>query len=385
MAIKFETASSRRRVAIVLAGGASMGSGGTGRRFGRLFRYMQERQGYEYVHLITTRKFFTFLNEMGIEISGRNVAFLPDEVMGNSRVRAVRLAASVMASMALASLSSEKAYGTLHFVLPYAAFLPFLLLNRNSRIVFSMTRFPGAFRRGPSPEKLAYGVYLRRANAIDTLYESVPLKYYPHLARKMRVTPCSFTDYSRYLGNNKREKIIVFAGRLDWFKNPMLLLQAAHLCGDLLRTRGWKIAIFGKGPMGQELNRFIDENRLWDLVSLGAVKDMAPVLNRSSIFCSLQEENYPSQSLLEAMAAENAVIVTDVGETRKLVNGVNGLLVPKNSPEALAKAIELLTKDEAARKRLGKLAADYVKSHHTIEKFAEYLECLWREVEYGFH
>ncbi|PWS21862.1 hypothetical protein DKP78_21375, partial [Enterococcus faecium] len=68
---------------------------------------------------------------------------------------------------------------------------------------------------------------------------------------------------------------------------------------------------------------------LTDSVTVQPYADMSEIFSRSSIFVSLQRtENYPSQSLLEAMAARNAVVATRVGETAKLVrHQETGLLV----------------------------------------------------------
>jgi glycosyltransferase involved in cell wall biosynthesis len=51
--------------------------------------------------------------------------------------------------------------------------------------------------------------------------------------------------------------------------------------------------------------------------------------------------NYPSQSLLEAMACGNAVVATNVGETHRLVDETVGLLIEPEAP-ALAEALNRL-------------------------------------------
>ena len=88
----------------------------------------------------------------------------------------------------------------------------------------------------------------------------------------------------------------------------------------------------------------------------GGVADTAKYLKQSKIFISIQKDNnYPSQSLLEAMACENAIIASDVGETRKLVTENEGILVPL-SAEKIADAIQFLLENPAECERLGKNA-----------------------------
>ena len=64
-----------------------------------------------------------------------------------------------------------------------------------------------------------------------------------------------------------------------------------------------------------------------------------------------------SRVILEAMAAGRPVIGTRVGGTPELVvDGETGLLVPRNAPEALARAVEALLADGPRRAALGAAA-----------------------------
>ena len=71
------------------------------------------------------------------------------------------------------------------------------------------------------------------------------------------------------------------------------------------------------------------------------------------------------------MACRNAVIATDVGDTRMFINEQNGLLI-KLSTDELCKAIESLYLDRRKTKAMGLYAEKYVKENHTIDKSAEY-------------
>jgi glycosyltransferase involved in cell wall biosynthesis len=58
--------------------------------------------------------------------------------------------------------------------------------------------------------------------------------------------------------------------------------------------------------------------------------------------------------LIEAAACGRSIVATDVAGCRDVVtDGVNGLLVPPNQPEALAQAIETLALDPELRRRMG--------------------------------
>ncbi len=68
-----------------------------------------------------------------------------------------------------------------------------------------------------------------------------------------------------------------------------------------------------------------------------------------------------SRVLLEAMAAGRAIIATRVGGTPELiVDGKTGLLVERNDPEGLARALLLLLRDEGRRAELGAAARSHL-------------------------
>src|SRR5207302_1361596 len=87
---------------------------------------------------------------------------------------------------------------------------------------------------------------------------------------------------------------------------------------------------------------------------LGYVDDAAAVLSASDVFVlASQVEGLPI-ALLEAMAMGLPVVATSVGGTPQVVTqGVEGLLVPSGSPDALAAAIGDLAGDAAGRASMG--------------------------------
>ena len=92
----------------------------------------------------------------------------------------------------------------------------------------------------------------------------------------------------------------------------------------------------------------------------------------TSVFVSIQTtNNYPSQSVLEAMGCGNAIIATDVGDTRMFINENNGILINLEVSK-LVNAIETLYLNKDLREQLGIYAYSYVRENHSIEKMAEY-------------
>jgi glycosyltransferase involved in cell wall biosynthesis len=76
--------------------------------------------------------------------------------------------------------------------------------------------------------------------------------------------------------------------------------------------------------------------------------------------------------VLEAMACGVAVVTTDVGAVREVVeDGVTGIVVPPRDPEALAGAIGGLLRDPARRQAMGSEGRRAVEARHDIETCAD--------------
>jgi len=164
----------------------------------------------------------------------------------------------------------------------------------------------------------------------------------------------------------------VFLSRLETIKNPFLLLEAIKILNDDFHNNNIKYYFLGNGSLYKEIKSFVNKNNLNNIFIEGHQFETWKYLKRSKIFISLQQENnYPSQSLLEAMACENAIIASDVGETRKLVSENEGILVNLDAQE-IADAINKLIMDPDLIKQLGKNARRKVLKEHTIEKYVEY-------------
>ena len=184
------------------------------------------------------------------------------------------------------------------------------------------------------------------------------------------ITPCSFTDYSKCRKGNKSIFQAAFAGRLEKDKNPDLFLEAA-----INLSKKYPEMIFhimGEGRLTSDIKERVDNSGSGNIIFHGFHSNPAEILADTSVFVSIQTtNNYPSQSVLEAMGCGNAIIATDVGDTRMFINKENGLLIKHNVDE-LINAIETLYVNRELREKLGNYAYAYVREYHTIEKMADY-------------
>jgi glycosyltransferase involved in cell wall biosynthesis len=85
--------------------------------------------------------------------------------------------------------------------------------------------------------------------------------------------------------------------------------------------------------------------------------------------------------LVEAMACGLPVVATRVGGIPEVVeDGVTGLLVPPNDPEALAEGINSLLEDPDRMKAMGARGRERAKEHFTWDTVAKRLVSLYTEV-----
>jgi glycosyltransferase involved in cell wall biosynthesis len=96
---------------------------------------------------------------------------------------------------------------------------------------------------------------------------------------------------------------------------------------------------------------------------LGFKEDVRPFLAAADIFVLPSRTEGLPFSLLEAMSSGLACVATDVGAVGEVISdGVDGLIVPPESPMALAEAIRRLLCDAELRSAIGKHARARIQS-----------------------
>lgn len=173
--------------------------------------------------------------------------------------------------------------------------------------------------------------------------------------------------------------VICFIGRLTEQKGlDVLLLAVRALIDQALHLRVWLV---GDGPLRSQLEGQTLKLGLSDVVQFLGFRDDVPSLLRSSdVFALPSRYEAMPIVLLEAMAAGLPSVVTDVGDNAELVeDGVSGITVPPENPEALAEALKRLLLDPALRSTMGKKAKSRVQ-HYTIERMVARTQEVYDEV-----
>ena len=173
------------------------------------------------------------------------------------------------------------------------------------------------------------------------------------------LVPGSGVDFSLYPLNKltRKNNIVLFPARLLIDKGIREFLEAAHENASIFPN--WKFLIAGaidyQNPSAismEEINEWSEHSHI---EFLGFVENIHQLYLISKIVCLPSYREGMPKSLLEAAAAQCAIITTDtVGCREAIKDGETGLLIPTRDSRALSKALFSLMSDEIAVKKLGK-------------------------------
>ena len=147
----------------------------------------------------------------------------------------------------------------------------------------------------------------------------------------------------------KKEKIILFAGRLEKQKDPLLLMEVFRHLGE--KNPGLAFIIVGEGSYRAFMLEKIKNYNLYDSTCLFGAADQKKLSNimRISDLCLLTSafEGMP-RSVLESLACGIPVVTTNAGEVHKVVrNNYSGFITNERDPEIIGNlVIEVLDKIE---------------------------------------
>ena len=147
-------------------------------------------------------------------------------------------------------------------------------------------------------------------------------------------------------------------------KNLVRLLDAAR---ELPRSCQWKLLIAGDGGERPRLEAIARTLSAPERIRfLGTVAHPETLLKEFDVFAMSSDTEQMPNALLEAMAAGLPVAATDVGDIRQMVAPENQpYVVPRDAQGALARALESLITDPAARAQLGAFNRRRVEKHFT--------------------
>lgn len=170
-----------------------------------------------------------------------------------------------------------------------------------------------------------------------------------------------------------KEPAILFLGRLEEAKQPLLLLEALK---DLIEEgKIVNLYFLGKGELETEMRKKISE---WGLQEhaflLGYQKNPYPIIKQSKAICMMSKaEGFPTV-FTEGMVLGKPFISSDVGGVKELSNhGKCGIIV--DNVQQCANAIEKVVLNDDLNKQMGKICQEYVQEY-SMEKQVEHIQKL---------
>lgn len=216
-----------------------------------------------------------------------------------------------------------------------------------------------AASRGTCQKSILEGISPERMEVIPNGIQ--PFQIDPAQRRKVRLA----------LGLREEDVFLLSVGRLVYEKGHEYLIQA--MVEVIQKSPNAKAGICGSGPLQDFLTSLIDRHNLGGHVKLlGKWDEIPSLLAAADIFVLPSRWEGLPMALLEGMMANLPVIATRVeGVEEVIVDGLQGLLVPLEDANALAKAILQLLKDPDKRASMGSAAHARVFEGYTTERMCE--------------
>lgn len=163
-------------------------------------------------------------------------------------------------------------------------------------------------------------------------------------------------------------------GRLANQKGYDMALEACKI----LKDKGIKFKWYalGKGPLKNEIEKYIKENDLQDYFKLLGVKSNPyPYIKDADIYVQTSKFEGFGLAIAEARMLNTPVVTTEFDAVyNQMIQGKNGLVV-KQDPFAVADAIELLLNDKDLYQKIQEFQKNEKKGNlEEIEKFYKIIE-----------
>ena len=146
---------------------------------------------------------------------------------------------------------------------------------------------------------------------------------------------------------------ILCVARLVGRKGVGDLIDAVKLIRQ--RHENFKMVFVGRGDKEREMRAKVEREGLSRWVEFRGMVlhfDMPAVYNQADVFVLPSFNEGMSNAVLEAMASGLPIVTTYTGGTAEMLRG-NGIIVPMQSPDAIAKAILELWDNYALRQSMG--------------------------------
>ena len=185
--------------------------------------------------------------------------------------------------------------------------------------------------------------------------------------------------------NDQVDEIISYDGiklgciaRLSEQKGLTYLIDAM----SLLTIKDIRLFIVGEGELREELENKVKELDLQDsVIFLGYRKDIVECINSFDFLVSSSLFEGLALNVIETFMNGKTMVATNIPGINEVVNAENGILVPAEDANAMAKAIEKMATDLSLREKLANQAKKDYENKFSYPLFLENYRELYRELK----
>lgn len=275
----------------------------------------------------------------------------------------------------------------IHFIL---SFPTFIFPLKHNKTIYSLTE--SSLMNVNIKGRMLYLLNALRATYVDILDPGVHKKisrYFFFKRKRIMLTPGSFVDTNVFKpsDDHQKENWFVFLGRFFFVKQVIgLLISVPEICQklDAAGITDYKFIFLGFGQQENDMKLIMQQPAYKSLpIEIKRTNNPEKILARSKIFFSLQlKNNYPSKSLLEAMAAGNIPLVTDVGTTRMMAAPEFSYYVPENfsASDIARQLLSILSMDDASMQLKMNAARNFANKKFGINSSADYYSSIYKKL-----
>ncbi|MFA5177203.1 MAG: glycosyltransferase family 4 protein [Candidatus Omnitrophota bacterium] len=181
----------------------------------------------------------------------------------------------------------------------------------------------------------------------------------------------------RELGLNDNDLVVGMIACFKPQKCPQDFIKLASLVKQSVSRV--KFLLVGDGILRKKIERLITSAHLEkDVILTGWRRDIHKVLSALDVFVLTSLWEGLPVTVLEAMAAQRAVIATDTGGIREAVNdGKTGFLIQPHDLAGLAQKLTSLLTANELRRKVGGSASEYLKCNFKVADMVSSTEALY--------
>ncbi|MBZ7935216.1 glycosyltransferase [Campylobacter sp. B0100352/1] len=200
--------------------------------------------------------------------------------------------------------------------------------------------------------------FLRRltypyCDALSVLGSSDKIYYKKFVKRvELLLNPCHFSTEISLDSSFEKENLVLFVGRLDANKNPMMFLKAIAKLDQNIQ-KNYRFVVAGDGELRSMLEKKAKEMHIW-VEFLGRVENVKELYKKAKILCLCSFVEGLPTVLIESLYFNVCRISTLYHDGSKdlIEDNKDGILVECDNEEMLAKKIEWILQNEDFRLNL---------------------------------